>query len=97
MFRDLLTLALLCNGMSCSSVGYTGGSDVPSDNLLLVELALEDQEARRGGSPGRSDLDRLRLVIDEIGAGRMHTSDDRRNAALVLLQQFGEAPRRQAP
>lgn len=84
MLRLLLPLALISVGVSCSSVELTPMVDLDFGNPLLVELALEDQAVRRGGSAARTDIDRLKLVLAEIGAGRVSTNDDRRNAALVL-------------
>ena len=53
-------------------------------NALLDEQAREDQAVRRGGSAARNDEDRVKLVMGEIGAGRVRTPADRFNAALVL-------------
>ncbi len=84
MLRLLLTVAFIGVAVSCSSVEHTPMVDPDFGNPLLSELALEDQAVRRGGSAARTDFDRLKLVIGEIGAGRVNTNDDRRNAALVL-------------
>lgn len=84
MLRLLLTLSLTGALASCSAGEPTPRGALASGNPLLTELAVEDQEVRRGGSAVRNDLDRLKLVLGEIGAGRVHTNDDRRNAALVL-------------
>lgn len=80
----LLTVSFICFVLACKPSQSPPPADPVSDNPLLTELALEDQEARTGGSPARSDLERLKLVIGEIGAGRVHTNADRTNAALVL-------------
>jgi hypothetical protein len=82
--RLLLTVSLTCAGFACAPGQSPPPVDLASSNPLLSALAREDQDARRGGSPARSDLERLRLVIGEIGAGRVHTTSDRTNAALVL-------------
>jgi hypothetical protein len=60
------------------------GACRPEGNPLLSELAAEDQAERTGGSPARSDADRIMLVLAELGAGRVSTPEDRFNAALVL-------------
>lgn len=61
-----------------------GTEQQPPSNPLLSELAQEDQLARTGGSPARSDQDRVRLVLAELGSGRVSTPQDRFNSALVL-------------
>ena len=53
-------------------------------NALLRELAKEDQAAQRGDSLTRSNDDRVKLVLEEIGKGRVKTAGDQVNAALVL-------------
>ncbi len=88
----LLVLAVLTLACRSSEPGDAGdasrtpdGIEQPSaSNALLSELAQEDQLARTGGSPARSDQDRVRLVLDELGSGRVSTPQDRFNAALVL-------------
>jgi hypothetical protein len=53
-------------------------------NALLSELAKEDQAAQRGDSLARSNDDRVKLVLEEIGKGRVKTAGDKVHAALVL-------------
>jgi hypothetical protein len=55
-----------------------------SQNLLLRELAQEDQDYRRGKKVARTDAERLKLVLAEIGKGAFSTPEDKTNAALVL-------------
>lgn len=57
-------------------------------NPLLRELAKEDQSARLGeqitDKSARTDFDRIKLVLAEIGKGAVKTPRDKFYAALVL-------------
>lgn len=68
-------LALLCSALAAEAYGQ---------NQLLRELAKEDQDSRRGKEVGRTDGDRVRIVLSLIGRGGMKTPEDKFNAALVL-------------
>ena len=83
-----LCLAALTAAAACARplrpAAEVAAAAAPASNALLEELAREDQAVRTGGSAARNDEDRVRLVMGEIGAGRVHTPADRFNAALVL-------------
>ncbi|MFL6209232.1 MAG: hypothetical protein ACJ74W_10310 [Pyrinomonadaceae bacterium] len=51
---------------------------------MLRELAREDQAARKGEKIARTDEERGKLVLAELGQGTVKTPEDRFNAALVL-------------
>jgi hypothetical protein len=53
-------------------------------NQLLRELAKEDQDYRRGKTVARTDEERIKLVLAQIGQGVVKTPEDQFNAALVL-------------
>jgi hypothetical protein len=53
-------------------------------NQLLKELAKEDQDSRTGKEIARTDADRIKLVLSQIGAGEVKLPEDKFNAALVL-------------
>jgi hypothetical protein len=61
-----------------------GAPALSAQNALLAELMKEDQASRTGDSVARSDEDRIKLVLQELGSGRVRTSDDQLAAALVL-------------
>jgi hypothetical protein len=78
---QLVILAML----ACSTTPQHGASSASSSSsALLRELAREDQASRRGTTVARSDDDRIRLVLGELGQGRVITAEDKTNAALVL-------------
>jgi len=53
-------------------------------NQLLRDLAKEDQDSRTGKEIKRSDADRVKLVLSQLGAGEVKSPEDKFNAALVL-------------
>ena len=53
-------------------------------NQLLKELAKEDQDSRSGKEFARTDADRIKLVLSQIGAGEVKLPEDKFHAALVL-------------
>jgi len=53
-------------------------------NKLLRELAKEDQDQRHGKEVSRTDTERVKLVLAEIGRGEVKVPEDKFNAALVL-------------
>jgi hypothetical protein len=55
-----------------------------TQNALLAELMKEDQASRTGDSVARSDEQRIELVLQELGGGRVRTPEDQVAAALVL-------------
>lgn len=55
-----------------------------SQNALLKVLAKEDQDSRSGINISRSDEERLKIVIEELGNGNVRTPEDKTNAAIVL-------------
>ena len=59
-------------------------SDAYGQNLLLRELAKEDQDSRTGKTVARTDDERRKLVIELIGQGALKGPEDRYDAALIL-------------
>src|ERR1044072_8492322 len=59
-------------------------SDSQGQNPLLRDLAKEDQDARTGKKVARTDEERIKIVLAEIGQGNLKVPEDRFNAALVL-------------
>ena len=57
---------------------------VIAQNNELKSLAEEDQIVRTGTKVTRTDEDRRKLVLQLIAMGKMNTSEDKFNAALVL-------------
>jgi hypothetical protein len=53
-------------------------------NQLLRELAKEDQDQRHGKEVARTDAERVKLVLSQIGQGQLKVPEDKFNAALVL-------------
>ena len=75
-----VVLALLCG---LAAVGC-GRRTQPKSNPLIAELGREDRASRTGEKVERSDQDRIKLVLAEVAAGRVITSEDKFFAALVL-------------
>ena len=59
-------------------------SRVATDNPVLTALGREDQDYQMGKKVTRKDQDRVVLVLEQIGAGKVATAADRFNAAIVL-------------
>ena len=59
-------------------------TEASSQNPILRELAKEDQEYRKGKTVARTDEDRIKIVLAQIGQGAVKTPEDQFNAALVL-------------
>ena len=59
-------------------------ASLSAQNVLLRELAKEDQDYRTGQDVRRTDQERLKLVIAAVGSGEVKTDEDRFNAAIVL-------------
>ena len=59
-------------------------SDAYGQNLLLRELAKEDQDSRTGKNVVRTDAERVKIVLAQIGQGALKIPEDNFNAALVL-------------
>lgn len=57
---------------------------VANSNPILAALASEDQASRRGTKVMRTDLERIKLVLQELGSGHVVTGEDKVNAALIL-------------
>jgi hypothetical protein len=75
----LLLLSLVCIlGLSFTSTRVHG------QNQLLRELAKEDQDQRHGKEVARTDAERVKLVLSQIGQGQLKVLEDYFNAALVL-------------
>jgi hypothetical protein len=59
-------------------------TEAHGQNLLLRELAKEDQDYQRGKKVARTNEDRIKIVLAQIGQGAVKTPEDQANAALVL-------------
>lgn len=55
-----------------------------AQNSLLHQLAKEDQDSRTGKTIERTDDERVKLVLELIGEGKVKTPQDDFDAALVL-------------
>lgn len=53
-------------------------------NQLLKELAKEDQDSRNGKEIARTDAERVKLVLSQIGSGEVKLPEDKFHAALIL-------------
>lgn len=53
-------------------------------NSLLTELAREDQASRSGADVMRTDMERIKLVLQELASGRIVSAEDKASAALIL-------------
>lgn len=65
----------------CSSLTLT---EARGQNQLLRDLAKEDQDSRSGKTITRTDEERVKLVLSQIGLGEVKVPEDKFNAALVL-------------
>ncbi len=77
-------LAALLVAVGCKSPAATPPTPAAIDNPFLVEMGREDQEHQSGTKLARTDEDRVKLVLAELGAGRVQTSADRFNVSIVL-------------
>jgi len=59
-------------------------TEARGQNLLLRELAKEDQDSRTGKNVVRTDAERVKIVLAQIGQGALKIPEDNFNAALVL-------------
>jgi len=59
-------------------------SEAYGQNLLLRELAKEDQDSRTGKEVVRTDAERVKIVLAQISQGALKIPEDNFNAALVL-------------
>jgi hypothetical protein len=73
--------SLLLAFLFCSAFLRIG---VYGQNLLLRELATEDQDYRRGKKVTRTDEDRIKIVLAQIAQGAVKIPEDQANAAIVL-------------
>lgn len=62
----------------------TTSTEAYGQNLLLRELAKEGQAYRIGKKVLRTDQDRIKIVLAQIGQGALRIPEDNYNAALVL-------------
>ena len=79
MKRYLPVALFFCIFFAMSSLAPAFGQ-----NQLLKELAKEDQDSRTGKEIARTDAERVKLVLSQIGAGEVKLPEDKFNAALVL-------------
>ncbi|MDB4913840.1 MAG: hypothetical protein JWM95_1484 [Gemmatimonadetes bacterium] len=76
--RSAIILLVLCTfTLPRQTIGAQG-------NALLTTLRAEDLAVRTGGTAPRDDNDRMKLVIEELGAGKVRTPEDCFSAALIL-------------
>jgi hypothetical protein len=70
----------------CQPAAAPAAATMPAaiDNPLLTELGREDQEQQMGARLARGNEERVALVLEQIGAGKVRTPADRFNAAIVL-------------
>ena len=66
------------------SVPFLTVTEVRGQNPILRELAKEDQEYQRGRKVARTNEDRIKIVLAQIGQGAVKTPEDQANAAIVL-------------
>ncbi|MDB4913858.1 MAG: hypothetical protein JWM95_1502, partial [Gemmatimonadetes bacterium] len=52
--------------------------------VLLTTLRAEDLAVRTGSTAPRDDNDQMKLVLEELGAGKVRTPEDCFGAALIL-------------
>lgn len=55
-----------------------------TENTVLVDVDREDQDYQQGKQVSRRDQERIVLVLEQIGGGKVHTPADHFNAAIVL-------------
>ena len=84
VFASLVCVLALANACQPPAPPAAPPSEVASDNPVLTELAREDQDYQMGKKIARRDQDRVVLVLEQIGAGKVTTAADRFNAAIVL-------------
>jgi hypothetical protein len=76
--RSAVILVVLCTlTVPCRTTEAQG-------NALLTTLRAEDLAVRTGGTAVRDDNDRMKLVLEELGAGKVRTPEDCFSAALIL-------------
>jgi len=66
------------------AVVSTASTEAYAQNLLLRELAKEDQDSRRGKTIARTDAERVKIVLEQIAQRTLKVPEDDFNAALVL-------------
>ena len=94
--RRLTSTLVLIVSTTVACARNRAPQEVPS-HPLLRELAREDQASRTSDTTvGRTDAQRVDLVLAELGRGAVRTPEDRFNAALVLQQHRLHLLRRQA-
>src|SRR5690349_3325166 len=84
LLRSPSFIALIAATLASAACATTQSSPTSSNNALLAQLLKEDVASRTGDSVARSDEDRIQLVFNELGSGRVRTSDDQVAAALIL-------------
>lgn len=70
--------------MATLAVASITSTQAYGQNLLLRELAKEDQASRSGQTIARTDDERIKIVLGQIGEGNLKVPEDDFNAALVL-------------
>ena len=79
----LLATAMLVGCRPAAPAAHPPPS-LADDNPVLIDVGREDQAHQPGAKLTRTDEDRVRLVLAELGAGRVHSPADRFNVAIVL-------------
>jgi hypothetical protein len=82
--RSAVHATLLISLMTILTVALTTPTDANGQNLLLRELAKEDQDSRTGKNIVRTDEERIKIVLAQIGQRMLRVPEDDFNAALVL-------------
>ena len=82
--RFYFPASLLSSLLLALAVVSTTSTGAYAQNLLLRELAKEDQDSRTGKTIARTDADRVKLVLEQIAQRMLKVPEDDFNAALVL-------------
>ena len=82
--RFCFPASLLSSLFLALAVVSTTSTEAYAQNLLLRELANEDQASRSGKTFARTDADRVKIVLEQIAQRTLKVPEDDFNAALVL-------------
>lgn len=80
----LIMSLVVATGCQPDTQSATTPATAIADNPILTELGREDQDYQQGKPVPRRDQERVVLVLEQIGAGKVQTPADRFNAAIVL-------------
>src|SRR4030095_4207823 len=82
--RFAFLISLLTSLSITLTVGSTTSTEAYGQNLLLRELAKEDQDSRSDKKIARTDEERVKIVLAQIAQRTLKVPEDDFNAALVL-------------